>query len=56
MKGSTSPQGPGIKTKTRSKTMTKTNTHILSLAGALFASLNAFSFALVTSPLTILSA
>lgn len=36
--------------------MTKTNTHIASIIGALAASLSAFSFALVTSPLTILSA
>lgn len=37
-------------------TLTKTNTQFVSLTGALFASLAAFSFALVTSPLTILSA
>lgn len=37
-------------------TLTNANTQFLSLTGALFASLAAFSFALVTSPLTILSA
>lgn len=36
--------------------MTKTQTNIAAFAGAAFASLNAFSFALVTSPLAIMSA
>ena len=36
--------------------MTLTQTHIASFVGALIASLNAFAFALATSPLQILSA
>ena len=36
--------------------MTKTTTNIAALTGALFASLSAFSFALVTTPLAQLRA
>lgn len=36
--------------------MTQSQSHLASFAGALFASLAAFSFALATSPLAIMSA